>query len=443
MAFPRIGGAGINLNLNNAYGSAQQFSPQIVQVGGFTQSQGSDVITLSGGQTAIIPAGTYAISPGPYTSLQWFEPVSNNPGLNTGTNYTAAVNGMWRTINATTDQRFFMVDSDGGNWRLANLTGCVVGAVLTNAGTGFNTSNTIPPAAGVFNALVGAAALGNMTFTVSGTSGAQFVPVSGGALNTTITITSGGAGYQYTPIIVIGAPPPGGVQATAVVTALTAGVVSTVVVVNQGAGYTSLPPITVINDSRDSVGGGCVLTPSALAGGGGLTALYCVNHGSPVTATPTITPGFGTSGGSGTTATAVMCFAVTGWTQGTAGAGYNNNVAGSLPATVFPSAAPTPAANTVNPIIGATSLAFQNLGLPGMQPFRPALLNEVIVVTTGATQASATAGGVVDAGFGYYNTTGSLFIYSPATLAASPPTTLAVQTVTYGSVNDTSWIQPV
>src|SRR5277367_1343283 len=100
MAFPRIGGQGIGLNLGNAVGSAQQLGSQILSSAGFIQAQGSNVVTLSGGETLAIPAGTFLVAPGPYTSLQWFEPVSNTSGLNSGSNYTTDVNGMWRTINA-------------------------------------------------------------------------------------------------------------------------------------------------------------------------------------------------------------------------------------------------------------------------------------------------------------------------------------------------------
>src|SRR5262249_59919089 len=80
----------------------------------------SNALHLPAGGTFVVPAGTFYIAPGPVTSLQFLDPVTQ----------------IWRAIGATPWAGGFNVDSDGGNYRLANLTGCAIGALITNAGTG-------------------------------------------------------------------------------------------------------------------------------------------------------------------------------------------------------------------------------------------------------------------------------------------------------------------
>jgi hypothetical protein len=423
MAFPRIGGAGIALNLNNALGSAQQFGSQILSSSGFTQSQGSDVVTLAASQTFIIPAGTYLVSTGPYTSLQWLEPVSN-AGLNTNTNLTSAVNGIWRTCNADLAQRPMVIDSDGGNWRLANLTGCPVGAAITNAGSGGTNG-------------IGQAATGMVVAPSAG--GSTWVPVVGGALTASGATITGGSNYQYAPTLVIGAPPPGGVQATATCT-ISANAVNAITFTNNGAGYLTAPPVTIINDSRDAVGTGAAIALAAPTGSGTLTALYPVNHGTNLTATPTFST---LTGVTSAAATIIMNYVVTGWANGTAGAGYLASA--QLWATVVPGLTPTLAANTVNPIVGTgtntASTGGQTLGQPFSTAFRPAQITQLIT-SGGATQASSAAGTINDAGFGYPNTTGTMLLM-PIGTAGTYPTTIAVQAPSFGGIVDTSWLQPI
>ena len=61
------------------------------------------------------------------------------------------------------------VDSDGQNYRLANLTGCPVGALMTNVGSGYTSAPTV------------AASAGSSAWTA----------VVGGAINSTVTVTTG------------------------------------------------------------------------------------------------------------------------------------------------------------------------------------------------------------------------------------------------------------
>src|SRR5580658_10175023 len=124
-------------------------------------------------------AGWYAVNLGLYTTLQQYDPIAQ----------------FWRTVGGgdiSGSVKYFF--SDGVNYRVANQTGCAVGALITNAGSGYTSAPVVTASAGssLWRAIVG------------------------GAVNTTITVTNAGTGYTYAPLVVIQAPPPGGIQATAV-----------------------------------------------------------------------------------------------------------------------------------------------------------------------------------------------------------------------------------
>ena len=382
MAFPRIGGTGVVLNLNNALGSL------IPTPGGVfvSPASGTNAITLAAGQQLVIPAGIYTVVPGAYTSLQWLDPVS----------------GLWRSINADTSEQPIVVDSDGGNFRLANLTGTPVGALITNAGTGYLNG-------------IGTAATGVTITPSAGVS--SWVPVVGGAINSTVILTSGGTNYQYPPVLVIGAPPQGGIQASATCT-ISAGAINAVTVTNQGAGYRTAPSITVLNDSRDTQGSGAVLAVNpTLAGSGTLTAMYPSNPGNPVTAVPTFT----FAPASTTAATAVMNFVVTGLTVTGGGVAVPAGSTGMfMPITV----AGTRAANTAGPI--------NDTGLT--QP-RPAFVT--LTITGGVVQAGG--GTITDNGFGFQ----AVPLFGLVTTSGVAPTTGVNITSTVGGISDTSYLQPV
>lgn len=370
--FPRVGGPGIGLNLLN---------------------QTSNLITLQAGEIFTLPSGEFIIAPGPYTSLQWLDPVS----------------GRWITSNAENSIQPQSVDSDGTNFRLANLTGCPVGANITAAGNGTSLTNGI-----------GSAATG-LTITVS--SGAStWVPVVGGAVNPTVTITAGGSGYLYPPNIEFSPPPSGGVQASGY-TLLNGATVSSVVVVNQGAGYTSAPSITVINDARDTVGVGAQFTVnSTLIGNTQLTALYPSNPGTALTAVPTLT----FSPTSAITATAVMNFTVTGLSGVGAQTGFGSAAASIL--CIGVGANVTPNASRITAGIAGPIMDV------GLTQERPAFL-----LVTGNSNALTTTASVIDGGVGF-QTVPTAFIV-PA--GASTNTTAGVATFTVGGTTDTSFVQPV
>ena len=249
------------------------------------RGQTTTVISLPAASSQIIPAGSWGVGTGLYSSLQEFDPVT----------------GIWRNIGNDSGTTFRWLNSDGVNFRIANQTGQVVGAFVTTAGAGYTSAPVI---------------------TDNGGS-ATYQAVIGGALSTTVTIANGGKNYTYPPIIQISAPGNPGVPATATCT-ISAGAVNAVTIVNQGAGYTSAPTISAINDPRDTTGVNAAIT-GTLTGAGTVTAVLVTNGGTAVTSVPTLTF---TGGGYTSTAaaTAIMNFTTTGITVTSAGSGYVGNV---------------------------------------------------------------------------------------------------------------------
>jgi len=389
MAMPRIGGTGLPLNLSGALGSQLPF-PNVAFPASFAPGVApSNLVSMAAGNCLLLPAGTYVVTPGGYTSLQFLDPVV----------------GKWTTVNADNSFQMFHLDSDGTNIRLANLTGLPIGALITNAGSGYTNG-------------IGTAATG-LTITPSA-GGSVWVPVVGGAVNTTVTITAGGSGYTFPPILVVQAPPLGGIQATATCT-ISGGAINAVTVVNQGAGYTSVPLISVINDWRDNTGTGAILTAGALVGSGTLTAMYpsqtigLAGYGTPLTAVPTFT----FSPASTTAATAVMNFTVTGLTVTGGGVAVP---AGSTLVCGPTLVAGTRAANTAGPISDI------NLQFPRAAWITPN-------ISAGVIQA---AGNVVVDG-GLFQAVPTIALLNSTGVA---PTTGINITPTVGGVSDISYVQP-
>jgi hypothetical protein len=374
MAFPRLGGAGIGLSV--ASGLVPNFAgtPPVVQ--GLTNT-----IQLAAAEIFNLPAGTYMVIPGPYTCVQFLDPVT----------------GTWRTINAENGIQPIVLDSDGGNFRLANLTGTPVGGFITNAGSGLTN--------------------GFGTVTITPSAGASvWTSVVGGAINSTVTITAAGSGYLFPPILIIDAPPAGGIQASATCT-LSAGAINAVTVVNQGAGYSTAPKITIVNDPRDTAGGGGILTVNAtLAGSGALTAMYPTNPGIVVTAVPTFT----FSPASTIAVTAVMNFVVTGLTITGGGVAVP---AGSFLLVNSGAITATRAANVAGPIAD-TLLTQERLGI-----IQPTIAGGVITAT----------GIIIDAGFGFQAVPGVGLVSSTGVA----PTTGINITPTVGGITDLSYVQRI
>lgn len=237
----------------------------------------SSALTLSPGSTMLIPAGSWSLDTGLYGVIERFDPVT----------------GIWRHAGDQ-GRGQSVVLADGVNERVANRTGCAVGALLTNAGSGYTSAPLVTPSAG---ASVWAAVMGALVSTVT-------------------TVATGGSNYVYPPICQIGSPSYPGIQATAVAT-ISGGVVNAITITNQGGGYIATPTINLINDPRDTTGGGATGVLS-LTGSGTVNGVLCIDHGNPLTAVPTLT--FTGGGGASAAATTIMDFSLTGYTVGTAGA---------------------------------------------------------------------------------------------------------------------------
>jgi hypothetical protein len=253
----------------------------------------SNDYTLAPGQVStVFPAGDWYAHIGRYTTLQQQDPITN----------------LWRGIGAgPTDGTVRKILSNGVNYRFANQTGCVVGALLTVAGSGYTSSPLVTASAGnsIWQSFVG------------------------GAVNTSVVISNAGVNYTYPPQVQFSAPPSvanngiGGIQATGYAT-LSSGRVASVVVTNQGAGYVSAPLITFVNDPREGqngvVAGYNAAAVCVLTGAGTVTGVVCIDHGSDgLTSVPTLTISGG--GGSSAAATAIMCWSIITFTP-TAGTGF-------------------------------------------------------------------------------------------------------------------------
>jgi len=350
-------------------------------------------LVLRAGAVWTIPSGWFMIKPGPYTTIQQYD----------------VITGIWYSIGgAGFSGNVEYVHSDGQNYRLANQNGCVVGVVITNVGSGYTTAPTI----------------------AAGSGGAIFKTIIGGAVSQTVTISNGGTNYTYPPIVQISAPPPGGVQATAYC-ALTSGVVSSVTMVDQGAGYPSAPTMVFQNDPREGLNGTTVgsgaTAITSLTGSGTITAALCLDHGNPIaftagsaTSIPTLTL---SSALASAAVTAIMNWSVTGLVN----SGYNNGTSGvtATQAIAFGTDQPTAANATVlNTAVQANLVKTRNCYLSAL----PA----------GNTLPAYTAWVVRDGGI-FTGTPLLTVSFNPGTAS---PGSLPVATATMGYfASDTSYVE--
>lgn len=274
----RFGGVGVSLPLNQL---------------------GTNAYTLQAGEVFNIPAGYFNIQRGPYSTVQVFDPVMN----------------VWSPVGSD-GTAFVQVDSDGSNYRIANQTGCPVAAVLSNAGSGYTSAPTVTAAAG----------------------GSSWTAIMGQVVSTTVTVPTGGSNYTYPPLVVIAAPSTPGIPATGYTT-ISSGVVTAVTILNQGAGFLTSPPVSLVNDPRDSTGSGATAVVT-LTGSGTVTGLICTNHGSAITSgtVPALT--FAGGGGTGAAGTIIMNWAVTSYAVTAGGAGYTGAVQVSTLGAGTPTIAP-------------------------------------------------------------------------------------------------------
>ena len=178
-----------------------------------------NALLLTPGERYLPPAGQGVVTTGSQTILQWWDPTDT----------------LWR--NYAGPETSNQISTDGTNFSLINLSGCVVGASITNAGSGG--TNGIGPLQTGSTVTFAAPAAGGALAT------AQAYPVVGGSVPAP-TVTQGGSGFVAPPIVCCDPPPPGGVQATFAATISAAGVITAVTQVNPGAGYLAPPVFYII-----------------------------------------------------------------------------------------------------------------------------------------------------------------------------------------------------
>lgn len=355
-------------------------------LGSFNPYQGTpNTVALAPGQMWTLgpEAGLYQVTLSPYHTIQYFDPNM----------------AVWRSMGSAGEGGAAnTLFSDGNAVRIVNQTGCAVGALLTNAGSGYTSAPTVTASAG----------------------GSMWRAIVGGAVSTSVTIISGGAGYTYPPRVVIDAPQRGGIQATAVAT-LSSGAVSAVTIVDQGAGYVSTPNIAFVNDPREvenpavtaGYGASAALT---LTGAQTVTGVLCTNVGSAaVSSLPTLS--FSGGGGSSAAATTIMNWTVTNAAIGTAGAGLSGAFARVIGEDAFPTTSPA----YTNPTSQANLVTLRNADIR-------------FAVSAGALSGSPR---IVD---------GGCFTSAPTPLVtanASQVTTPPVVTFTMGGANGVSFVSRV
>lgn len=335
-------------------------------------------VTLSPGDTLPIAAGQWWISSGSRTVLQFLDPIT----------------GIWRGFGAVPGGAR-MVRSDGFNIRLANLTGCVASAVVTNGGTGYVAS----------------------TATCTASAGSSTYQCVVGGILSVVSVGSAGSSYTIAPLVFIPAPPAPGVAATAAAT-ISAGTVASVSLTNVGAGYQTTPPTAVLLPSPNDPNFGTISQATVVlgvVGSGQVSAVLVTNAGAPQAGAVAPTLTFGGTSGTAASASAVMMSTATALSIIAAGGGYpttNNVEITSI------GGQPTAGVN-INPAVELT----------GYLP-RPAVIRPTI---TGGTIAAT--GTIFD---------GGLFMAAPNALLIQNGggTTGSVQLV-LGSVNDTSILQPL
>jgi hypothetical protein len=225
--------------------------------------------SLTAAGTRLIPAGRWLVSStGAHTAVEWLDPVQQQ----------------WFVLAGNVSGGFgIIIQSDGCNFRVANLSGAATSATVGAAGSGYASSGTIvTPSAGnsVWQAIVG------------------------GAVGSSITVTAGGAGYTMPPHVYFGYPPAPGVPAQAHAV-LSGGAVSSITLDVAGAGYVTAPPIYIGADPADPAWQAGLVTSKAtatcvLTGSGTVTAVLLVNFGDAQASAPTLSI---TGAGSSATAT--------------------------------------------------------------------------------------------------------------------------------------------
>jgi len=186
--------------------------------GAFQFGQGNVPVGLAGGEQWYVPPGNYYINLGNVTLLQVFD----------------GINDVWRNIGYP-GGNVQVTSADGANYRLVNMSGCIAGVSITNAGSGA-TVNGIGSAVNGVTIGFGAAPANGIA--------AQAYAITGGKLSG-LTIAAGGSGFVFPPVLLIDPPPSGGIQATATCT-ISGGAINAVTLQNAGAGYSAVPNVYIV-----------------------------------------------------------------------------------------------------------------------------------------------------------------------------------------------------
>jgi hypothetical protein len=291
-------------------------SPANASVANYQYDAGSNRIALNAGQEVPIPAGDWYISLGFYLVLEFLDPVT----------------GVW-AVGSTGGQRSgqVFIKSDGFNCRIANRTGCPIGATILASGSGYTQAST--------SIVVTGAPAG-----VGGTALSTWVPIVGGSLSistTTIVTASAGAGYGIAPIAII--PPPaaaannpngvGGLPAHGYFT-IASGTISGFTFTNIGAGYsgTTFNVIGLPNPTDPNIATGITLgtvTFTVSAATGPVTGVLLTNPGAPYQAGSVSNITLTVSGaGSSASINPIMCQVLT--TASIVGTSTLNNASGTF-----------------------------------------------------------------------------------------------------------------
>lgn len=343
--------------------------------------------SLAPGDAIQLPRGTFLVSLGGLAELQWLNPVTT----------------VWEGFSSARAPVHEVI-SDGNNFRVINLTGCQVGAIVVSGGTiGYAQSTT----------------------TVSSSiGGAQYLAIVGGQLGTTVTIPTFGSGYALPPLVFCPAPPAPGVPASFIAT-IANGTVSGITCLNQGAGYTGTQTLSILPSPYDAnlLSGtppvaatalATIVAASGSATNGKITAVLCVNPGSALTAAPTLSV---TGASAGASIVSVPMWTATGLTVTTGSTVSTAN--GVISVGGIPSATPA----FTNPAIEFT----------GYTP-RPAQMQAA--VASGTLTLGNTVSAIYD---------GGLFTGTPTPLllGATGLTGGVSMAFILGSANATVSIQPV
>lgn len=243
-----IGGPGLGLPL------PQAVYPQPAGVDPYVPP--SNKFALSPAQTFVIPAGDWVVqSTGTISAIQWLDPIRQE----------------WVNYSGPGSALAMRIRSDGANWRVNNLSDAAYAATVTAAGSNYVQSSTV---------------------VTAGTGNSSWVPIVGGAVATG-SITAAGHGYTLPPIVMIPPPPPPGVPATGIAV-ISSGSVTSITIINAGAGYPTAPVPTIVPDQTDPAFLSGAITSNAtatltLTGSGTLTAVLLGNFGQLLTTAPTLT----------------------------------------------------------------------------------------------------------------------------------------------------------